>query len=575
MPVRWVISGSCLSPSPITRTRRRSPPICNTRGAWRLSPGRAVTGAGPAASRDRRERRADRSARRASRGRTRTMATTKAQAPAGGSRRWAALFCIGLAQLMIVLDGTVVNIALPSLQRDLGISDGDRQWIITAYTLAFGSLLLLGGRIADYTGRKRTFLIGLLGFAGASALGGAADGFEMLLAARALQGGFAALLGPSALSLLTVTFTRPGERAKAFGIWGAITAVGGAIGLLAGGALTDYLDWRWCLYVSVPVALVAAVGGQVLLDESRREGKARFDVPGVLLVTGGLVALVYGTSQAEADGWGSATVVGPLAGGAVLLAAFAFVESRVPQPMLPPRLIADRTRGGAYLSVGVTMVAMFGAFLFMTYYLQIVKEYSSIRTGVAFLPMTVAVLVTAGGLATRLLPRVPPRTLIVPGMLLIASGMLWLRTLETGTAYAEGVLVSGLLLGFGAGMIMPVAFNYATHGVDRRDAGIASASVNTAQQVSSSIGTALLNTIAATATADYLASRGGNPAVAKEAMLEGFVTAGTWAAGIVLAGALIVAVLMNSPRPELQAGAGEDAERAGSVGDAEPVPTHS
>lgn len=496
------------------------------------------------------------------------MATTKAQAPEADPRRWAALFFMALAQLMIVLDGTVVNIALPSLQRDLGISDGDRQWIITAYTLAFGSLLLLGGRIADHAGRKRTFTIGLLGFAAASALGGAADDFGMLLSARALQGGFAALLGPSALSLLTVTFTRPGERAKAFGIWGAVTAVGGAIGLLAGGALTDYLDWRWCLYVSVPIALIAVAGGYAMIAESRSEGRARFDVPGVLLVTGGLVALVYGTSRAESEGWGSAEVLGLLAGGAVLLTAFAFVESRVPQPMLPPRLIADRTRGGAYMSVGLAMIGMFGAFLFMTYYLQVVKGYSPIRTGVAFLPMTMAVLVSAGGLSARLLPKVPPRVLIVPGMLLVASGMLWLRTMETDTAYVEGVLVSGLLLGFGAGLIMPVAFNYATHGVDPSDAGIASAGVNTAQQISSSIGTALLNTIATSATADYVAShatRGPSPVFAGKAMLEGFVTAGTWAAGILLAGAAIVAVLMNTPRPDRQDVA-HDTETAGDAG---------
>jgi EmrB/QacA subfamily drug resistance transporter len=481
-----------------------------------------------------------------------SMAMTKA----AGSRRWAALFFIGLAQLMIVLDGTVVNIALPSLQHDLGISDSDRQWIITAYTLAFGSLLLLGGRIADYTGRKRTFLIGLLGFAGASALGGAAHSFELLLSARALQGGFAALLGPSALSLLTVTFTVRKERARAFGIWGAISAVGGAIGLLAGGALTDYLDWRWCLYVNVPIALIAVLGGSAMLAESRSGARARFDVPGVLLVTGGLVAIVYAMSQAQSDGWGSAKVIGLLATGALLLAAFAAVESRVAQPILPPRLIADRTRGGAYLSVGLAMVGMFGAFLFMTYYLQVVKGYSPIRTGVAFLPMTVAVLISAGGLATRLLTKVAPRTLIVPGLLLVASGMLWLRTMETDTAYVEGVLVSGLLLGFGAGMIMPAAFNYATHGVDQRDAGVASASVNTAQQISSSIGTALLNTIATSATADYLVSHavpGGNAALARTAMLAGFATAGTWAAGILLAGALVVGVLMNTSRPRYQA----------------------
>ncbi|WP_433472484.1 MFS transporter [Spirillospora sp. CA-142024] len=504
------------------------------------------------------------------------MATTKGQAAAAGSRRWAALLFIGLAQIMIVLDATVVNIALPSLQRDLGISDGDRQWIITAYTLAFGSLLLLGGRIADYTGRKRTFLIALIGFAGASALGGAAGDFEMLLIARALQGAFGALLGPSTLSLLTVTFTEPKDRAKAFGVWGAIAGAGGAIGLLAGGALTDYLDWRWCLYVNIPIAAIAAIGGSAVLTESRREGGARFDIPGVLLVTGGLVAVVYATSRAESDGWGSATVVGLFAAGAALLGAFALVESRVAQPLLPLRVIADRTRGGAYLAVGLAVIGMFGAFLFMTYYMQIVKGYSPVRTGVAFLPMATAVLVSAGGLTTRLLPRVQPRMLIVPGMLIGSAAMLWMLTLEAGTSYARGVLVVQLLFGLGAGMIMPVAINYATHGVDQGDSGVASASVNTAQQIGGSIGTALLNTIATSATADYLASHashGMDPALAKQAVVEGFSTASAWAAGIILVGALIVAVVMNTPRPEHQAVA-EDAEPAGAAESAEPLPAH-
>ncbi|TDD27464.1 DHA2 family efflux MFS transporter permease subunit [Actinomadura sp. KC06] len=501
------------------------------------------------------------------------MATTKAQRPAVAPNRWAALAFIGLAQLMIILDATVVNIALPSLQRDLGISDGDRQWVITAYTLAFGSLLLLGGRIADYTGRKRTFLVALIGFAGASALGGAAGNFEMLLIARALQGGFGALLGPSALSLLTVTFTEPKDRAKAFGVWGGIAGAGGAVGLLAGGALTDYLDWRWTLYVNIPIAAIAAIGGYAVLAESRHEGRARFDVPGVLLVTGGLVAVVYATSLAESDGWGSATVIGLFAAGAVLLAAFAVVESRVAHPLLPLRVIANRTRGGAYLAVGLTVVGMFGAFLFLTYYMQVVKGYSPIRTGVAFLPMATAVLISAGGLTTRLLPKVPPRVLIVPGMLIGSVAMLWMLTLEPDTSYASGLLVVQLLFGLGAGMIMPVAINYATHGVDEGDSGVASAGVNTAQQIGGSIGTALLNTIATNATVDYLASHGRSPAVAEQAVVEGFSTASIWAAGILVTGALIVAVLMNTPSPKHQAAAadaGSDADTEGT----EPLLAH-
>ncbi|GAA1880772.1 MFS transporter [Actinomadura bangladeshensis] len=486
------------------------------------------------------------------------MATTKAPPPAAVPRRWSALLFIALAQLMIVLDGTVVNIALPSIQRDLAISDGDRQWIITAYTLAFGGLLLLGGRIADYTGRRRVFLVALLGFAGASALGGVASGFETLLVARAAQGAFGALLGPSALSLLTVMFTRPEERAKAFGVWGGVSAAGGAIGLLAGGALTEYLDWRWCLYINIPIALVAAVGGYTMLTESRREGRARFDVPGVLLVTGGLLAIVYGTGRAESDGWRSGTVIGLLAAGTVLLAAFVLVERRVPEPLLPLRVIADRTRGAAYLAVGLAGAGMFGAFLFMTYYLQIVKGYSPIRTGVAFFPMVMTVMVSAGGISARLLPKVPPRVLIVPGMLISAAGMLWMLTLEPDSGYAGGVLVTGLMFGFGAGMILPVAMNYATRGVDQGDSGVASATVNAAQQVGSSIGIALLNTIATTATVDYLASHGRSPAVAKQALVEGFGTGSAWAAGILVAGALIVAVLMNTPRPESEPAAGAE-----------------
>ncbi len=501
------------------------------------------------------------------------MATTQAEAAAIASRRWAALVFIGLAQIMIVLDATIVNIALPSLQQDLEISDGDRQWIITAYTLAFGSLLLLGGRIADYTGRKRTFLIALLGFTAASALGGAAPNFEMLLVARASQGAFGALLGPSALSLLTVMFTEPKERAKAFGIWGAISATGGAIGLLAGGVLTEYLDWRWCLYVNIPIALIAAVGGYAVLVESRHTGRARFDVPGVLLVTGGLVAIVYAAGRAESDGWGSAKIIGLLTTGVVLLTAFAFVERRVRQPLLPLRVVADRTRGGAYLAVGLSVIGMFAAFLFMTYYMQVVKNYSPVKTGAAFLPMVLAVLVSAGGLSARLLPKLPPRAMIVPGMLISSVGMLWMLTLESDTGYAGGVLVTQLLFGFGAGLIMPVALNYATHGVDADDSGVASAGINTAQQIGASIGTALLNTIATSATMDYLRSHGTGPGVARDAAVEGFKTAGAWASGIILVGALLVAVLMNTPRPVRQTGAVRTKD-AGNTGSSEPLVAH-
>ncbi|NIY68517.1 MFS transporter [Streptomyces malaysiensis] len=477
--------------------------------------------------------------------------------PEVNPRRWLALVFIGLAQLMIVLDITVVNIALPSAQKDLGISDGDRQWVITAYTLAFGSLLLLGGRIADYTGRKRTFLIGLLGFAGASALGGAASGFEMLLSARALQGGFAALLAPATLSLLAVNFTEARERAKAFGIFGAIAAGGGAIGLVVGGLLTEYLDWRWCLYVNVPIAIVAAISWSVLPADTRTEGRARFDIPGVLLAVGGLVAVVYGCSEAESKGWDSRLVTGLLILGAVLLVAFVLVERSVARPLLPPRVLADRTRGSAYLAVGLSVVGMFAMFLFLTYYMQLVKGYSALLTGVAFLPMTGAVLIGAGGVASRLIPKVPPRLLVAPGLLIAAAGVALLVPLDVDSSYAVGLLLPELLVGFGMGLVMAPAMNYATHGVEEGDAGIASATVNTAQQIGGSIGTAMLNTIATSVTSDYMAShaRQMTPRTAKAGLVEGFSQAFVVSSLILVGAAVVVTLLMNTPRPVRQPGA--------------------
>ncbi|MCQ6250574.1 MFS transporter [Streptomyces malaysiensis] len=477
--------------------------------------------------------------------------------PEVNPRRWLALVFIGLAQLMIVLDITVVNIALPSAQKDLGISDGDRQWVITAYTLAFGSLLLLGGRIADYTGRKRTFLIGLLGFAGASALGGAASGFEMLLSARALQGGFAALLAPATLSLLAVNFTEARERAKAFGIFGAIAAGGGAIGLVIGGLLTEYLDWRWCLYVNVPIAIVAAISWSVLPADTRTEGRARFDIPGVLLAVGGLVAVVYGCSEAESKGWDSRLVTGLLILGAVLLVAFVLVERSVARPLLPPRVLADRTRGSAYLAVGLSVVGMFAMFLFLTYYMQLVKGYSALLTGVAFLPMTGAVLIGAGGVASRLIPKVPPRLLVAPGLLIAAAGVALLVPLDVDSSYVVGLLLPELLVGFGMGLVMAPAMNYATHGVEEGDAGIASATVNTAQQIGGSIGTAMLNTIATSVTSDYMAShaRQMTPRTAKAGLVEGFSQAFVVSSLILVGAAVVVALLMNTPRPVRQPGA--------------------
>ncbi|MFJ5098924.1 MFS transporter [Streptomyces sp. NPDC088557] len=477
--------------------------------------------------------------------------------------RWKALVFIALAQLMVVLDATIVNIALPSAQQDLGISDGNRQWVITAYALAFGGLLLFGGRIADIWGRKRTFVVGLIGFALASALGGAATGEATMLGARALQGAFGALLAPAALSLLAVTFTDAKERAKAFGIYGAIAGGGGAVGLILGGFLTEYLNWRWTFFVNIPFAIVAAVGAYLVVREpTGARNRAALDVPGVILSTLGLVALVYGFTRAESEGWSDAGTVGLFVGSAVLLLAFVLTEAKVKSPLLPLRVLTDRNRGGVYLSLGLAVIGMFGLFLFLTYYLQIVKGYSPVLTGFAFLPMIAGMIVGSTQIGTRLMTRVPPRLLMAPGFLTAALGMLLLTQLETGTSYAGLILPAQLLLGLGMGTAFMPAMSLATLGVDARDAGVASAMVNTSQQVGGAIGTALLNTIAASATTAYLtdhAAGATTPAGQKllqlQGMVEGYTAAIWWAVGILVAAAAIAFALITTGKPGTGAGA--------------------
>src|SRR5437899_7481208 len=328
--------------------------------------------------------------------------------------RWTALAFIAVAQLMIALDATIVSIALPSAQAALGASDADRQWVVTAYTLSFGGLLLLGGRIADFAGRKRAFLLGLAGFAVASMIGGAAPSFAVLVAARALQGAFAALLAPTALSLLAVTFTQPRERATAFAVYGSIAGSGAAIGMLLGGALTQYLSWRWCLYVNLPIALIAAVGGWRVLARSESRPRPSFDLPGALLVTGALAALVYACTNVVTSGWSSPNVTGFLVASAVMLVLFVLRESSTSNPLLPLRILADRNRSGAYVTVGLGLAGMFGAFLFLTYYLQVVLRFPPLQAGLAFLPITLASQAGSWLIARQLMPRVAPRLLMVP-----------------------------------------------------------------------------------------------------------------------------------------------------------------
>ncbi|MEU9590249.1 MFS transporter [Streptomyces sp. NPDC048219] len=468
-------------------------------------------------------------------------------------RRWWGLVVIALAQLMVVLDATIVNIALPSAQRDLGMSDANRQWVITAYTLAFGGLLLLGGRIADLVGRKRTFVIGLIGFAAASAIGGAAVGPAMLFGARALQGVFAAVLAPSALSLLTTTFTDPEERGKAFGIYGALAGSGAAVGFIVGGVLTEFLNWRWCLYVNIPIAVVAVTGALVLLHDRPGHADVRLDVPGVVLGCGGLVALVYGFSEAQPRGWSDPLVLALFAAGAVLLGVFVWWQTRAPVPLLPLHIIRDRNRAGCFLTMMLAVIGMFGLFLFMTYYLQVILVYSPVRTGLAFLPMTAAIVIGSTQISARLLPRVGPRMLMVPGMLLASGGMVVLTQMTVHSQYATDILPALLMMGLGMGLTFMPVFSTATAGVAPQDSGVTSATVNTSQQVGGSIGTALLNTVATSTSATWITSHLTDPTrrgeIVREGIVHGYTVAIWLAAGIMLLAGVIAGLMVTAKAP--------------------------
>ncbi|MFF7338929.1 MFS transporter [Streptomyces sp. NPDC008163] len=467
------------------------------------------------------------------------------------SHRWWVLGVIGLAQLMVVLDATIVNIALPSAQQDLGFSDGNRQWIVTAYALAFGSLLLLGGRIADLVGRRVVFLTGLVGFAGASAIGGAAPSFEILVLARALQGVFGALLAPAALSLLTTTFTVPKERAKAFGIYGAIAGAGGAVGLLLGGVLTEYLDWRWCLYVNLAFAFLAFVGGWRLLTAGAPADRPRLDIPGTLLVSAGLFCIVYGFSEAESHAWSSPLTWGFLVAGAVLVAAFAWWQTRAAHPLLPLRVVLDRDRAASFLAMFISGGGMFGVFLFLTYYLQKGLGYSPVSTGLAFIPMVACMIASSVTTTNVLLLRFGAKPIVPTGMGIAAAAMVWLTALDLNSSYAAHVLPPLLCLGIGLGAVFATVMNLATAGVGPRDAGVASATVNTSQQVGGSIGTALLNTLATTAATNYLVGRRPTPSAVAQAQLESYATAYWWSAGFFALGLVVTLFLYRpgAPRP--------------------------
>jgi EmrB/QacA subfamily drug resistance transporter len=415
--------------------------------------------------------------------------------------------------------------------------------------------LLLGGKLGDLFGRKWTFVTGLLGFAAASAVGGAAQSFEVLVGARALQGVFGALLAPAALSLLTTTFPSGGDRARAFGIFGAIAGAGGAIGLLLGGVLTEYLSWRFAMYVNLAFAIPAAVGGIALVAHAPHPDRPRFDLPGVFTASGGLFAVVYGLSHAETTSWSNPLTVAFLVAGIALLGAFAAIQRRSAHPLLPLRVVLDRTRGGSFVAFAISASGIFGVFLFLTYYLQQTLGYSPVTTGLAFLPMTGALMIGAGVASNKLLPRVGPKPLVAAGMLMAAAGMLHLTGVTVDSGYAADVLPGLLIGGLGMGFIMATSMATATLGVRPTDAGVASAMVSTGQQIGGSIGTALLSTFASTAATNYVSGKPHTADVAAQAAVHGYTTAFWISAGIYLTGAIVCGTLLRAGAPERVPGA--------------------
>ncbi|MGW4912707.1 MFS transporter [Streptomyces sp. NPDC004270] len=411
-----------------------------------------------------------------------------------------ALTVIAACQLMVVLDATIVNIALPHIQDALKFSTTDLTWVVSAYTLTFGGLLLLGARAGDILGRRRVFMTGILLFTFASLLGGLAQEPWQLLAARALQGMGGAIASPTSLALITTTFPEGPERNRAFGVFAAVSAGGGAIGLLAGGMLTDWLDWRWVFFVNVPIGLlIVALTPQYINESERHPG--RFDIAGALTSTLGMVSLVYGFIRASEEGWRDALTLGSFGAAVVLLLAFVFIETRAKEPITPLRMFADRNRSGTYVIMLSLAAAMFGMFFYIVLFVQNVLGYSPIRAGLAFLPVTVAIAVGAG-LSQRFLPVLGPKPFMMTGSALVAVGLTWQAFIKPDSSYLGGVLGPMLIFGFGMGLNFVTATVTAVSGVDQHEAGAASGLLNAMQQVGGSLGLSILTTVFGSASKD-------------------------------------------------------------------------
>ncbi|MFG2222601.1 MFS transporter [Streptomyces sp. NPDC048644] len=450
-------------------------------------------------------------------------------------RRWLGVIVICLAQLLVILDASIMNIALPSVQRALHISEPTRQWGVTSYMLAFGALLLLGGRIADNAGRRRAFVLGLAGFAACSTVGGLAVNGLMFFVMRAGQGAFAALLAPAALSLLSTTFSDPSDRAKAFGIYGAAFGAGSAMGLIAGGALTEFASWRWCMVIAAPFAWCAAVAARRVLEESRTDGTRRYDLPGALTAVLGLGVLVYGVSAAQQHGWSSVWTWGSFTVAPVLLVTFVRLQRRGSHPLLPLRIVTDRRRASGMLAVGLGGLAITGIFLLLSYYLQRNLGMSALVTGLAFLPYSagMAVSATLGG---RLLPRTGPLPLMTGGLAVSALGVLLLARVNGDGDYLTAVLPGLLVLCTGVGPMFAAASNTALDRVPEGDSGTAGAVFNSVNEIAGALGSAVLATLVTAA--------GSGPAAA----VHGYRTAFVFSAVALSAGAVVVGLLLRERR---------------------------
>ncbi|WP_217915694.1 MFS transporter [Miltoncostaea marina] len=478
--------------------------------------------------------------------------------PASTSRKWIALVLLCATQFLVVLDVAIVNVALPSIQTSLDFSQADLQWVVSAYTLTFGGLLLLGGRAADLLGRRRVFMAGLALFSLASLACGFAESDSFLIAARAVQGVGAAIISPAALSILVTTFEEGAERNKALGIWGAIAGIGGAAGVLAGGILTDGLGWEWIFFVNVPVGLLVLALVPRFIDESRAEGVTRnFDVAGAVTVTAGLSLLVYALVNTDSAGWGSAETIGLLGASAALVAAFVAIEMRAAAPLMPLGIFRLRSLTGANV-VGLLLgAAIFSMFFFLSLYMQQVLGYSALRSGFAYLLVAI-VIVLAAGASQALVTRLGVRTVLATGMSLLTLGLLWFTQIDVSGSYAVDLVPGFLLTGVGLGFsFVPVSIA-ALQGVRAHEAGVASGLINTSQQIGGALGIAVLSTIATSHTADVLRDAGGASQAVPGALTEGFQYA--FAVGAALAVVGLLATLVSFGRRSEPQGAGATAE---------------